>query len=230
MFFLRFRETLHFWWHHLWPLFAVTAPFALISLNIQWYAGLPYELLGPDDIQLNSTSLTLLMLLWPLASATLIAQLAAIQSGKHQSLGLCLLVALRSGGALLLGLLLMAFATGTGLLLLVLPGLWIYGRLLMLPFVLVLEGKSPLAALRESFLLSRAQQWPLLFGYYFLTLALLSISSLLTDDLSGLAFLPDWAAPLLGAMLFGLFGSLTDIYAFRFYVLARSEASQAERR
>lgn len=221
MFSLRFQETLHFWWHHLWPLFAVTAPFALLDLNIQWYLGAPYELLGTDQIQLNSTSLICTLLLWPLASATLVAQLGAIQSGRPQPLGLCLLVALRCGSLLLLGLLLTVAATSAGLLLLILPGLWIYARLSLLPFLLVLEGKSPLAACRESFRLSGEQQWPLLFGLCFVGLLVFSLTNLLMTALSSLAFLPGWAAPLLSTMAFGLFGALTDIYVFRFYLLAR---------
>lgn len=226
MFSLRFQETLHFWRHHLWPLFAVTAPFALLSLNIQWYVGAPYSLLEPGNIQLNPLALMLILLLWPLTSATLVAQLAAIHSGKPQPLALCLLVALRSGALLLVGLLLMAAATTAGLLLLILPGLWILARLSMLPFVLVLENKSPIAALKDSFRLSQTQQWPLLFGYCFVSLLAFSLGNLVITALASLTLLPGWAAPLLGTLAYGLLGTLTDIYVFRFYLLATHDDAQ----
>ena len=224
MFPLRFRETLHFWWHNLWSLFAVTAPFALLSLLIEWHFGAPYTLMG-DTLDFHPLPMVLLLVLWPLASATLVAQLAAVQSGKPQFIGMYLLVAIRTGPALLLASLAMSLLSGIGLLFLILPGLWIYARLAMLPFVLVLEGKTPLASLRESFALSRSQQWLLLFGLVFLTLLAFSSANLIMTALAAIPGLPGWAVPIISALGYGLLSTLTDIYVFRFYLLARTGQS-----
>lgn len=220
MFSLRFGETLHFWSKHLWPLFFVTAPFALINLLIQWKFGSPYSIVN-EQVQLQPVSLSLLLLLWPLGTATLVAQLAAIHSGQPRSLGLCFIVALRVGAPLLLAGLIMAMATGVGLMLLILPGLWIYARLSMLPFVIVLENPAPITALKTSFNMSREHQWPLLFGLVFVTLLVFSITSIIMAALHA-SGLPGTAPQLLGALLYGLLNALTAIYVFRFYLLARS--------
>jgi hypothetical protein len=166
------------------------------------------------------------MLIWPLAEGSLVAQLAAIQAGNKHPFWFCFLIAIRTGPTLLLANLIMTAAMSAGFLLLILPGLWLYGRFAMLPFVLVLENESPLAALRKSFVRSHAQQWPLLGGMLFFGLLAFSLIDLLGTALASVSFLPGWAAPMLAALAYSLLGALKDVYVFRFYLLSRSSSER----
>lgn len=74
--------------------------------------------------------------------------------------------------AYLLGLLIITPATSLGLVLLVVPGLYLFGRFFLIGPVLVVEGQGAVAALRRSWALTSAAGWTILL---FLALGILFV-------------------------------------------------------
>lgn len=214
---LRFHQTLQFWKQNLWPLFIVTVPFSLASLAVETYWHSPFDVVD-EQLSIHSGAMVASVLLWTLATGTLVAQLASIQSGKPQSFFFCLSVALRVGPPLLIASLLMAGAVGVGLMLFILPGIWLYARFSMLPFVLVLQQRNPLESLKASFQMTEKQQLPLMFGMVMLTLIVFSLSNMLTVLLLQIPDLGKETALAIAAPVYGLLSSLVTVFVFLFYL------------
>lgn len=219
---LRIQESLRFWWRHLGPLFLVTVPFSLITEAVSWWRG-PIFVIHDNTLQgINIVTALLTLAVHPFAQGALIAQLAAIQSGRPRGLGDCLLFSLRMAPVLVVIYLFIAMAMYAGLLLLILPGLWLYGRFCLAPLVATLESRAPPEALRESLMRTRTVQWQLLAALVLLWLMVLSavnifgaaILSLLGDNAGSqmiLTLVADMGAALVGVLI------------FRFYVLSRPD-------
>lgn len=136
-------------------LFFLVAPFALLP-------AVAVELLGPPA-PTSVDSISNQQLLWRLAVPSLIAafgQLAATHlvlrgnATPREALAAALAVFPAYALAQLLG----SLPVGLGLLLLVVPGLWLFARLLFLSGAVALaEGGTPIALLRRSWAMSEGQ-------------------------------------------------------------------------
>lgn len=221
----RFREILYFWWRHLGPLFLVTAPFALLNEAIQWWLGTSLALPEQEQgqLQFNLASLSLILLLRPLAEGAVVVQLSRIQHGKPASLVHCLAPALLGYPALLATYFLIGLGVSLGWMALFFPALWVYTRLCFAPFEVLLHRRSPIDALRHSFAMTQAQQWPLLLIIVltFLTTLLLSgiLSTLAIEALGEGA-----STTLLVALPVSLISALMNVAAFRFWNLSQAPA------
>lgn len=233
----RLLETLRFFRRNLPALFLVTAPFALLGQTMQWWHGDLVVADAEGDIQsLNAATILLVMLIRPFADAALATQLGGIQNGQPRRLSDCLLLAATQGLWLLAAYLIILLAMITPLMLLgplaaslspqagsvifMMLALWITARLSLTPFLVVLESRDPLEAVKTSFLRTRDCQWPLL-GAMVLTGLLAAVTlELLGQGLFGIAgenYFSEGSLALLG----GLASALVMTLVFRFYVLTR---------
>ena len=221
----RFREILYFWWRHLGPLFLVTAPFALATEMLQWLFGTAIALPETPDgsITFSAVSLALIMLLRPLAEGTIISQLASSRGGKPGSLLACMAPALLIYPALIATYAIIAMGVALGWLAFFFPALWVYARLSFAPYLVVLHRHNPLRAIRQSFTMTEAQQWPLLLVIVLVFLTYTLSSSMIAGVIST-AVPHTAAASLLIALPISVMAAINNVAIFRFWELAGSPA------
>ncbi|MGB2248260.1 MAG: hypothetical protein ACPH3N_11345 [Alcanivorax sediminis] len=217
----RFREILYFWWRHLGPLFLVSAPFALATEMLQWAFGTAIVLPETPDgsLAVSTASLVLIMLIRPLAEGTVITQLAASRSGKPAGLLACMAPALLMYPALLATYSIIAIGVALGWLAFFFPALWVYARLSFAPYLVVLHRQNPLRAIRQSFTMTEAQQWPLLLVIVLVFLAYMLSSSIIAGMITG-AVSHIAAASLLIALPISVMATINNVTIFRFWELA----------
>lgn len=224
----RLLETLRFFRRYLLPLFAVTAPFALLSQGVQWWQG-DFMVLNEDgQVQrINAITGLMMLLIRPFADAALVTRLGGIQQGRPRSLADCLLMAGATGPWLLIAYVLLGLATYAGFLMFILPGIWIYARLSLTPFLVVLERQDPIAAIKGSFQRTRSVQW-----YLIGALMLVGLLAMVTAELIGLSLFSlagrNPASEAAVALIAGLAGALVTVLLFRFYVLTGSPEESGE--
>ncbi len=220
----RFREILYFWWRHLGPLFLVTAPFALATEILQWVFGPAISLPETPEgtFTLTTSSLVLIMLLRPLAEGTIISQLASSGAGKPGGLLACMAPSLLMYPALLATYALIAMGVALGWLAFFFPALWVYARLSFAPYLVVLHRQHPIQALRQSFAMTEAQQWPLLLIIVLVFLTYLMTSSIIANTIATLVT-HDVAAALLIALPISLMAVINNVAIFRYWELAGTE-------
>jgi len=222
----RFREILFFWWRNLGPIFLVTAPFALLTEASQWLFGPSF--MFPEEaggaLQFSGISLAIVLLSRPLAEGTLIAQLAAVRSGKAAGLPQCLAAAALVYPPLLATYAIIAVGVSLGWLAFFFPALWVYTRLCFAPFLVVLKRRNPINALRESFTMTEAQQWPLLLVLVLVFLAYLLMSSTLAS-LVTTAVNNTQAASLIIALPVSLMSAVVNVAVFRYWEMAQDSTT-----
>ncbi|PHR68130.1 hypothetical protein [Alcanivorax sp.] len=218
----RFREIFIFWWRHLGPLFLVTAPFALITEATQWIFGPSFMLPETEGaaLQFSGISLAIILLVRPLAEGALYVQLSASSNGKPRGLLACIAPALLVYPPLLLTYALMAIGVSLGWMALFFPAVWVYTRLCFAPLLVILKQQNPVDALRHSFQMTQAQQWPLLLVLVLVFLAYLMMSSLVASAILGVVSHAA-AASLLAALPVSLLSALVNIAVFRYWSLSQ---------
>ena len=215
----RITETLRFWWTYLGALFLVTLPFSVAGEAIQWLLG-PLTLSENDQIQLNIAALLPFIALKPLAEGALIAQLSSIEGGKPRNLGYCLGFALTMAPVLYAVYGILMLVVGVGWMAFILPGIWLYARFCLAPWIATLEGVPVINSLQLSLLRTRESQWVI-----FATLCLVGMLAILAATGVASVFTQllgeNEASRLLAAVMTGLFGCLINVLVFRFYGLTR---------
>ncbi len=104
--------------------------------------------------------------------------------------------------------------TGIGLFLFIMPGLWIFLRLILAPFLVVLKDRSPIDAISESFSKTATEFWGIA-G----TTMLIFLSIILLQQ-SVISFLPDSTiVTVLVSVLGDVLWSILTLVWFRYYDL-----------
>ena len=178
------------------PVAALDAAIAL-ERNIDPFAT-PISVTGDpsatDRDSLGSTVLALVLYGW--ASAATVHTVAAARDGRSTGWREGLQAGLRRLGGVVAASIIVLVLVILGLLALVLPGLWIAVALAMTTPALVLEGLTPLAAVRRSFTLVQGRWWR-------------------TAGVVGLGVLLALAALLVVAIPAGTLAATTDDHAVR---------------
>lgn len=219
MLFQRLQEALRFWWRHLPAIALVTVPFSLLSSVVVLGLGQPLSGLEQEMPTVNSASLVALFAVRTLAEAALIGQLAALLAGQPRKLTDLALLALLTAPALLLANALILLGASFGLLLFILPGLWIFVRLSLAAFLIVLEGQPALAALQQSVVRTGDWQWEMLIAWLFLLMTVLFASQLIGALL--MTLLGNAGAGVLLDIFTGLGSALLQVLLFRYYSLSQ---------
>ena len=218
----RLQESLRFWWQYLAALLLVTAPFAVSGEFVQWGFG-PALSADESGLHIGHLSALLLLLLRPFAEGAVMAQLVAIEGGRPRGLGDCLMFCVRAAPTLLVTFLFLGVLVYLGLMLLIFPGVWLYARLCQAPFIAVLEGRTPVQALQESFRRTQADQWQILLAVtlaYMMVLLVTNTFGVLVLNLLG----DQKISTLLIALATSLLSAMPTVLIFRYYGLHRPSA------
>lgn len=213
----RLSEVFRFWRFSLSSLLLVVLPFTFLGFGIQIAFGGPLDI-HDDALLINWPTLSLLALLYPIASGALIAQLGAIHHGQAAGLAQCINASLRHAATLLFVYILLGGAVYLGLMALVLPGIWLYARLSQAPIIIMLENKNAIESLRISFARTEDIQWQIFAGIIVFATVILFVTLLsasLSQAIAGSSRLGDVIHLLITAPV----GIFLDILIFRFYSL-----------
>jgi hypothetical protein len=116
-------------------------------------------------------------------------------------------------------------AVSAAFMLLILPAVWLYIRLSLATFSVVLENVSAGAALRLSVMRTQAQQWQLLGAWLLLAAAVLFASLIMTALLQSVAGNHAGIGVVM-EMITTLGVALLQVLLFRYYGLARDRERQ----
>lgn len=240
MAFERIKEALFFWRTHLLSLAIIVIPFSFLTTGGELLFGQAVELSGTDanpEFQFNPSAMLWAFFMPVVMEAVLIPQLAAIQAEKPRTLGQCTLIGLNFLPALMLTNILMVLTftpaillltltpTGSAAAVLALVGmaalfisLWIFLRLSLAPFMVVLEQLNPMDAIRESLNRTTTIQRELIGAWLLTVLAVLSITNIIGGIFIQLAGDHAGSRLVLG-ILVALGAALLHVLLFRFYGL-----------
>jgi len=151
------RDSLYFFRRHLVSIAGLCLPLVILE-------ALCTQLLY-DQLEENASmgyGLLVGLLFYPLYSAALILYLDARTDG-HEPLKRNLLArALQLWPSFALLVMLSSLLIMAGISLFILPGIWVMTHLVFAEYLLVLQGRSPIAAMRESFQLVSGNFWRIL--------------------------------------------------------------------
>jgi len=108
--------------------------------------------------------------------------------------------------------------TAVGLFLFIFPGIWIFSRFILAPFLVILDKASPLDALKESYEKTANDVWIIMGTTTLLFLGLLMIQHLVLSLLPGTSVLVTVITSIIGDILW----SILTILWFRFYDLLKN--------
>ncbi|KEA64908.1 hypothetical protein ADIMK_0610 [Marinobacterium lacunae] len=213
------RQSLFFFRQHLLSLAAIQLPF-LILLAIA-----NYLLLGDlndtsdPNLQMNTGLASLIRLaLLPLYLGGTIIYLQSVIDNKPIHPLTAVLSSLSCWGRLLLTYILNALAVSLGLMLLIIPGVYFGVRFSVADYACVLERRSPIDAMRQSWEMTPEYFWVLLQGLALL-MGLLFLANLSVTRLLGDSSLLVTAS----SVLFDFLSVLVTIYGFRIYCVIRAD-------
>lgn len=205
------KDSLYFFRTHLWAIVRLCLPLvALQSLAEQLVDhSVATDARGAFDILVG-------LLFYPIYTAALILYLDSRSNGEHPPLKLLLAMGLRLWPRFALLAAICSLAILLGMALYLLPGLWLMARLAFAEYLLVLRGLTPLAAIKQSFELTRGPFWQVL------ACVLAVLVPLWLIDFASAAVLPDddnMAISLVLDCANGLVQLLTTVVLFRLFML-----------
>lgn len=212
------RDSLYFFRRHLISIAGLCLPLVIIeALCTQ----LLYGQLGDDASP--AYGLLVGLLFYPLYSGALILYLDARSDG-HEPLKRNLLArALQLWPSFALLVLLSSLLIMAGIWLYILPGIWVMTNLVFAEYLLVLQGRAPIAAMRESFQMVNGHFWRILVCMLGVMAPLWLFNGLT------LALLPEQVSPML-ELLVNVLNSFVQLFStvvlFRLFMLI-SESTPA---
>ena len=151
------RDSLYFFRRHLISIAGLCLPLVIIEALC---SQLLYDQLGDDASP--AYGLLVGLLFYPLYSAALILYLDARSDG-HEPLKRNLLArAVQLWPSFALLVLLSSLLIMAGISLFILPGIWVMTNLVFAEYLLVLQGRAPIQAMRESFQMVNGNFWRIL--------------------------------------------------------------------
>ncbi|MGE8409041.1 MAG: hypothetical protein ACN6QH_18635 [Pseudomonas sp.] len=212
------RDSLYFFRRHLISIAGLCLPLVIIEAIC---SQLLYTQLGEDASP--AYGLLVGLLFYPLYSAALILYLDARSDG-HEPLKRNLLArALQLWPSFALLVMLSSLLIMAGISLFILPGIWVMTNLVFAEYLLVLQGRAPLVAMRESFQMVNGHFWQIL-------LCMLGVMAplWLFNGLT-LALMPEQGSPVL-ELLINVFNSFLQLFStvvlFRLFMLLRDMSTK----
>lgn len=221
----RYREVWFFWRTHLGAILSVLIPVALIEAVLRLVLGEPITFDSNNQFQINWLATSGLLITRSLLEAQLLLLFARKVQQQNQDNGNLWPRSLQLLPLVVLANLLIFAAVGLGFTLLILPGIWLFVRLVFAQCFVVLQQQDPITAIRNSFRLSAGPvQWEFLPQWLLMVVVLqlpvLALSGLFVS--LGLEEQTQALALLLPTLLLN---SLPQVLIFRFYQLLTEPSS-----
>ncbi len=204
-----------FYRKNLFALLAYIIPVSIVITSLSFIIANSFT--TTDELEKIKILVTVNFLFNPVYLAGLIFLLSALSNNKAISLSQCLGLGIYKWFGLFMVSVLYGLLTGLGLFLFVIPGVWIFLRLILAPFLVVLNGASPINAISESFRLTESEFWNIA------GTTILIFSSIILLQQSIISFLPDNAIITIAVSVLGdILWSILTILWFRYYDLLKN--------
>ncbi len=204
-----------FYRKNLSALLAYIIPVSIVITSLSFFIANNFA--ATDELEKIKILVMVNFFLNPLYLAGLIFLLSALSNNKKISILQCLGLGIYKWFALFVTSVLYALITGLGLFLLVIPGVWIFLRLILAPFLVVLNDTSPVDAISESFRLTDSEFWNIA------GTTILIFSSIILFQQSIISYLPDNMIITIAVSVFGdILWSILTILWFRYYDLLKN--------
>lgn len=211
------RDSLYFFRRHLPNILQLCLPLVVVEALV---TQLLYRQLG--DQASPAYGMLVSLLFYPLYSAALILYLDTRSNGQEIAKRDLFARALQLWPQLALLILISSLLIMAGLALFIFPGVWIMINLVFAEYLLVLHGRAPIAAMRESFQMVNGNFWRI----FVCMLGVMAPLWLINGITLGL--LPEQVSPVL-ELLISVFNSFLQLFStvvlFRLYMLI-SDAPQ----
>jgi len=170
-----------------------------------------------DNLEYVKILVAVNFLLNPIYLAGLIFLLSSLSHNKSISLSQCLGLGIYKWFSLFTVSVLYGVLTGLGLFLFIVPGIWIFIRLILAPFLVVLNEISPVDAISESFRLTEKDFWNI--G----GTTILIFSTIILFQQSIISLLPESnLVTILVSVIGDILWSILTLLWFRFYDLLKN--------
>jgi len=178
--------------------------------------GIAHGFSGDDQNQHLKLMVVSHFLLNPLYLGGFTYLLYNISSNRSVSLSSCLIYGIYRWLPLLATLIVYGVLAGIGFLLFIFPGVWIFSRLIMAPFLVILDRNSPVDALTESYQSTGDEIWRIMGTTTLIFLVLILFQQLI------LSVMPDHIIAMVITSVIGdVLWSVLTILWFRFYDLIK---------
>ncbi|WP_229779437.1 glycerophosphoryl diester phosphodiesterase membrane domain-containing protein [Pseudomonas matsuisoli] len=210
------RDACYFSIRNLLPLALICLPFIALESSLQRVLG---EALDHQVPPLYPMLIALVI--YPIYSTSLILFMDARTRGEMPRVG-----ALWLSSALLWPRMSVLAGISTllimlGMSLFVLPALWVMTRLAFAEYLLILEGRTPLQAMRDSYELTRGHFWTILLCLIVVLVPVWTLEFWLTDAPDEPRM--DAAAEILSGSLIGFVQMFSSVVLYRLYMLRQAE-------
>jgi len=215
-----------FFKRHLVALAAVVLP-VIVPLQVvtSWYeAGNVEQGFSMGHI----VSMTLVgFVFYSLYMPAVIFYIASVVTGEKRSTGELYQLALKWWGPFLLLVLLVAMASFVGFMLLIIPGIIIWIKLALAEFDMLLNGSSPVAAMKTSWRMTKGRKGTLFGGFLIITLAIYVPFIIIEAVLYGMG-VTHWLVSATTMTLVSVCSLFYTIFAFRVFDLVVIEERELQ--
>ncbi|MFK5985553.1 MAG: hypothetical protein QM479_09020 [Pseudomonadota bacterium] len=167
-----------------------------------------------DDVEKIKILVVVNFILNPVYLAGLIYLLSSLSNDRSISPLKCLGLGIYKWFALFMVSVFYGLLSGIGFFMFVLPGIWIFMRLILAPFLVALNGRSPIEAISESFRLTEKDFWSIAGTTMLIFLSIISLQQSL------ISILPDTTIVTIFISVVGdVLWSVLTVLWFRYYDL-----------
>jgi hypothetical protein len=223
MIFEYIKQSLFFLRQNLKTLATINLPFIIISYLFMQQFDLSLENQTPQ--QLADSMLTISafnLLIMPIYWGATIAFMQSTVSGKTYSASQALFASAKLWFKLFIVFTIYSLLISMGLLLLIVPGIYIAIRLSIADYICVIEKRSILECLNDSWKQTKEYVWPILQGVALISISVLVMRSLALN-LTHSIFPDQLGVSILINICFDILNFLVLIYGFRIYCIIKAE-------
>ncbi len=219
-----FKEAFYFFKKNLLKLLAYSFVIGILVVLIAqllvplFFGGMEAEEIGPDTIRPFAQLMNLLI--QPIYTGGLITLIYSLATEQGRSIANCLLAGLKRWPYMLLANVITTFLIFSGLMLFVLPGIWLFSRLFLVPYLVMLKRQTPFTAIINSFQLTKGYSMKILLDVTLLII-LIFVLLLLLSVLQMLL-------PVLLLLVLLLFQSMAYVIYYRHYEILTAVSDNQE--
>ncbi|MBF0264633.1 MAG: hypothetical protein HQL46_05120 [Gammaproteobacteria bacterium] len=208
-------DVYHFYKQNFSSLVSYIIPVSLLITVISMFAAQSMD--STDEMEQIKVLLIMNFIFNPIYLGGLIYLLSQLSNSNKPKLSQCLSFGLSKWTVLFAVSIVYGLLTGMGFFLFVLPGIWIFIRLILAPFLVAINNVSPLDAVKESFILTRNEFWNILGLTSLVFLSLILIQQLLLNHLPDNAWIK-----VIGSVFGDVLWSFLTVIWYRYYDLLKN--------
>lgn len=182
-----------------------------------FFGGMSAQEVGPDSIRPFAQLMNLII--QPVYTGGLIVLIFSLANKHDKGILSCLYAGIKRWPYMLLANVISSFLIFIGFLLLFLPGIWLFSRLFLVPYLVMLKDQSPFEAIANSYQYTKGYSMTILVDI--ILLIVISFIFLLILSLLQLVH------PILLLLVFLLFQSMAHVIYYRHYEILIESPSNA---